>query len=206
MTELGNQLLSVFFGYFAIMNPLANTAAFVGLTEGMDRRTQRRIATRALLTTLAIVVAFAALGKTIFHFFGVGLPALRLTGGVLVFIIGYQMLHGETSKMHSGDESGDDLAISPLAVPLLAGPGTIATTMSFAAQGGWADVSITVGVFALMCALTWVCFVFGEALLERIGQSVLQIITRLMGLILAIIGAQMLIDGVLGALSLAGGA
>ncbi|WP_227814716.1 MarC family protein [Nitrogeniibacter aestuarii] len=208
MADLGHQLISVFFGYFAIMNPLANTAVFVGLTDGLGNTARRHIATRALALTFGIVFVFAALGKTIFHFFGVGLPALRLTGGVLVFIIGYQMLHGEGSKMHSsGDvdnDADDNLAVSPLAVPLLAGPGTIATTMSFAAQGGWMNVSVTVAVFALMCLLTWVCFVYGERLLERIGTSALQIVTRLMGLILAVIGAQMLIDGVRGAFALAG--
>lgn len=204
MPDLVSHFISVFFGYFAIMNPLANTAVFVGLTEGMEAAVRRRIATRALLLTLGIVIAFAALGKTIFHFFGVGLPALRLTGGVLVFVIGYQMLHGEASKMHSGDDAGENLAVSPLAVPLLAGPGTIATTMSFSAQGGWADVSVTIAVFTFMCAITWVCFVYGEQLLERIGDSALQIVTRLMGLILAVIGAQMLIEGVRGAFMLAG--
>jgi len=205
MPDLINHFVSVFFGYFAIMNPLANTAVFVGLTDGLSNPARRAIATRALFITFGIVFVFAALGKTIFHFFGVGLPALRVTGGILVFIIGYQMLHGEGSKLHSGDDAGENMAVSPLAVPLLAGPGTIATTMSFAASGGWVDVTVTVAVFAMMCLSTWLCFVYGERLLERIGSNALQIMTRLMGLILAVIGAQMLIEGVRGAFRLAGG-
>lgn len=206
MSDLLSPWIPVFFGYFAIMNPLANTAFFVSLTEGMSAARRAHVARKALLITFGIVFVFAALGKTLFHFFGVTLPALRITGGILVFVIGYQMLHGEGSRLHAADPDDDDnLAISPLAVPLLAGPGTIATTMSFAASGGWVDVSATVGVFALMCVVTYGCFVFGERLLERIGDSVLQIVTRLMGLILAVIGTQMFIEGVREAFSLAGG-
>jgi multiple antibiotic resistance protein len=203
MTEGINQLVAVFFGYFAIMNPLANTAVFVGLTGELDRVEKAEIARKSLLLTFAIVFVFAALGKTIFHFFGVTLPALRIAGGILVFVIGYHMLHGEGSSLHEGgDATAEDMAISPLAVPILAGPGTIATTMSFAATGGWLNIALTVAVFALMCLITYVCFVFGERLLDKIGADALKIVTRLMGLILAVIGVQMGIEGVAGALAL----
>ncbi|MCB1896688.1 MAG: MarC family protein [Zoogloeaceae bacterium] len=203
MNEGFNHLLAVFFGYFAIMNPLANTAVFVGLTGDLDDGARRVVARRSLLITFAIVFVFAALGKTLFHFFGVTLPALRIAGAILVFVIGYHMLHGETSSLHDhGKASADDMAISPLAVPLLAGPGTIATTMSFAAAGDWLSIAITVAVFALMCLMTYLCFVFGESVLARVGAGGLKIVTRLMGLILAVIGVQMGIEGVAGALPL----
>ncbi|QID17680.1 MarC family protein [Nitrogeniibacter mangrovi] len=205
MSDGINHLITVFFGFFAIMNPLANTAVFVGLTGDLGSAAQARIARRSLLLTFTVVFVFAALGKTIFHFFGVTLPALRIAGGILVFVIGYHMLHGEGSSLHEGsDTSAEDVAISPLAVPILAGPGTIATAMSFSASGGWSDVAVTVVVFALMCAITYVCFVFGERLLARIGEDFLKIVTRLMGLILAVIGVQMAIEGVSGAVAMLG--
>lgn len=200
MHDFYQHFLTVFFGYFAIMNPLANTAVFVGLTGPLSKTEKAKIAKRALTLTFLIIVLFAALGKFIFIFFGISLPALRIAGGILVFLIGYHMLHGEGSALHRGDESSsEDVAISPLAVPILAGPGTIATTISYSASGGWLEILITVIVFLILCGITYGCFMFGPDILKIVGDSGLAIITRLMGLILAVIGAQMLIAGVAGA-------
>ena len=200
MADIYQHLITVFLGYFAIMNPLANTAVFVGLTTNNTPQEKEKIARKSLVTTFIIIVLFAALGKTLFHFFGISLPALRITGGILVFLIGYHMLQGQSSSMHkSGQDSHDDVAISPLAVPILAGPGTIATTMSYAASGGWMEVTGTVSMFFVLCIITYYSFVFGHKIIQLIGDDGLNIITRLMGLILAIIGVQMLIEGVVGA-------
>ncbi|WP_028115645.1 MarC family protein [Ferrimonas senticii] len=192
-----NQLISVFFGFFAIMNPIANTAVFIGLTAGVEQTARVALARKSLLITLAVVVVFALLGKTIFHFFGISLPALRITGGILVFIIGYQMLHGDNSSMHSSDnqQNLDDLAVSPLAVPILAGPGTIATAMSFAAGDGYFPILSTIITFALLCVITYVCFCAGEKIINKLGDNLIKVITRLMGLILAVIGTQMFLEG-----------
>ncbi len=202
MSELFQHTLSVFLGFFAIMNPIANTAVFVGLTGKEERSAQMRIAFKALTISFFIVVVFAILGKTIFHLFGITLPALRITGGVLVFLIGYKMLHGESSGMHKPQDNDDtDMAVSPLAVPLLAGPGTIATAMNYSATGGWIEIIITIATFATLCLITFICFIFGQKMVNIISASGISIVTRLMGLILAVIGTQMLIVGVFGAIS-----
>ncbi len=201
MNELVQHALNVFLGFFAIMNPIANTAVFVGLTGKEEYSAQMKIAFKALTISFFIILAFAILGKTIFHLFGITLPALRIAGGVLVFLIGYQMLHGESSKMHtSQDNAHTDIAVSPLAVPILAGPGTIATAMNYSAAGGWIEISTTIVMFAILCLITFICFVFGQKMVNAIGTSGLSIVTRLMGLILAVIGTQMLIVGVFGAI------
>ena len=200
MTEIYTHLITVFLGYFAIMNPLANTAVFVGLTAQNSADEKKQIARKSLIITFIIIVLFAALGKTLFQFFGISLPALRITGGILVFFIGYNMLQGHSSSMHnSSQDTHDDVAISPLAVPILAGPGTIATTMSYSASGGWMEITGTVSMFFLLCIITYYSFIFGHKIIQFVGKDGLTIITRLMGLILAIIGVQMLIEGVVGA-------
>jgi len=202
MSELLQHMLIVFLGFFAIMNPIANTAVFVGLTGNEDKSVQRRIAFKALIISFFIIVSFAILGKSIFHLFGITLPALRITGGILVFIIGYQMLNGKSSKLHEPKEYDDeDLSVSPLAVPLLAGPGTIATAMNYSATGMWIDIIITIAMFAALCLITFIFFNFGQKIVIIIGAGGLSIVTRLMGLILAVIGTQMLIIGVFGAIS-----
>jgi multiple antibiotic resistance protein len=192
------------------MNPLANTPVFLGMTAGDDVRTRRAVALRSLALTFAIIAGFSLMGKLIFHLFGLTMPALRIAGGLLVFKIGFDMLNGNSSKPHTLDDNlvQDRLAarlsvaISPLAVPLLAGPGTIATAMNFAAGESYMPITVTILAFGALCLLTYVAFVSGERLVALIGKSALNIITRLMGLILAVIGTQMLVEGIRGAFNL----
>ncbi|MFC1578383.1 MarC family protein [Thermodesulfobacteriota bacterium] len=197
MNELYTQMITVFLGFFAIMNPIANTAAFAGLAGDKDKAEQFKIAAKALIITFFVILFFSLLGKAIFHLFGITLPALRITGGILVFLVGYHMLNGGGSKLHSADKSDEsDIAVSPLAVPLLAGPGTIATAMNYSASGGVMGITVTVSVFAALCLITFFCFIFSSNILAVIGKSGLSIVTRLMGLILAVIGMQMVIVGI----------
>jgi len=209
--QLVGHTLTVFMGFFAIMNPIANTPIFLGLTSGDTPQAKRRVAASALVSAFLLVAVFAVLGNLIFHLFGISLPAFRVAGGILVALIGYQMLHGEQSKVHqptredrtSSLEAAMSVAITPLAIPILAGPGTIATAMSFAADGGVAGIMITITAFAVLCLLSYLFFVSGERLVTYLGQSGLNVVTRIMGLILAVIGVQMLIDGISGAVELA---
>lgn len=199
---------TVFMGFFAIMNPLANTTVFLGLTAEDDSATRRVVAFRGLALAFLIVVVFSVAGKYIFDLFGITMPAFRIAGGILVFQIGLNMLHGEQSKTHQpGDEAAAGnsraaqlgVAVSPLAVPILAGPGTIATAMNFVALRSVTHLAITIGVFALTCAISYVFFVSGEKLVQYIGENAVGVVTRMMGLILAVIGVQMVIEGIHGA-------
>jgi multiple antibiotic resistance protein len=211
MHEMTGHALSVFMGFFAIMNPVANTPVFLGLTADDPPDIRRRVAAKALLFTFILIVIFSLLGKVIFDLFGITLPAFQITGGILVFMIGMQMLHGEQSKVHSpanGDQENSvqgelSVAITPLAIPLLGGPGTIATAMNFSSGGGLDTLIITITTFALLCIITYLFFVSGERLVHLLGDSGLGVITRLMGLILAVIGTQMVITGITGAIKLA---
>lgn len=197
MNDLYTQVITVFLGFFAIMNPIANTAAFAGLVGNKSKSEQIKIAAKALMITFIVILAFSLLGKAIFHLFGITISALRITGGILVFLVGYHMLNGHGSKLHSAEENEDaDLAVSPLAVPLLAGPGTIATAMNYSSSGEITGILVTITVFAVLCVITFVCFIFSSNILAVIGKSGLGIVTRLMGLILAVIGTQMIITGV----------
>lgn len=202
---------TVFMGFFAIMNPISNTPIFLGLTGDDDKQTTRSIAMRSVLLAFIIIVVFSITGKVIFELFGITLPAFRITGGLLVFSIGYNMLQGSHSSMHqlkNGEtikcqDAALSVAISPLAMPILAGPGTIATAINFSAGGGFEEVAITIAAFAAICVITYLFFVFGKNLVAYIGAGVLGVITRMMGLILAVIGMQMIIEGIQGAVKLA---
>lgn len=201
MHNITTMAITVFMGFFAMMNPIANTAVFIGMTANQTQQQRRKTTIKALLTAFLIITAFCLLGKGIFELFGITLPALRLAGGILVFMVGYHMLQGSASKLHShsadtSDDDDKDIAISPLALPILAGPGTIATAMNYSASGQILHIVITIIAFALLCLITFICFLYGAKLIEKIGQEGVSITTRLMGLILTIIGAQMFIQGV----------
>lgn len=209
MHDLLNHTLVMIGGYFAIMNPLANAAIFTAMTGGMEAQEVRRIALQAVITALCIVLCFIVLGRLIFDFFGITLPALRIAGGIMVFFIGFDMMHGRPSGAHSPAEADgnpgegrESIAISPLGMPVLAGPGTIAVSMSYSATGSTAAIAVNALVFSFMCVLTYLFFLLGERVEERLGRDGLKVVTQLMGMILAVIGVQMGIDGVVGAASL----
>jgi multiple antibiotic resistance protein len=207
MNDLAAYAGNVFMGFLAIMNPLANTPVFLGLTADDDPSTRKTVALRSLLLAFAIVTVFVLAGKLIFDLFGITLPAFRIAGGILVFGIGYNMLHGDQSRVHQAHdataaarEAQLSVAISPLAVPILAGPGTIATAMSFVAERSVTHVLVTLGGFALVCLISFALFVSGQRLIRYIGVNAVSAVTKMMGLILAVIGVQMFIEGVHGAI------
>jgi multiple antibiotic resistance protein len=202
--------VTVFMGFFAIMNPIANVPIFLGLTSGDDEQTTAAVALRSLTLAFIIVTLFSVAGKMIFELFGVTLPAFQITGGLIVFLIGFHMLQGgQSSVQHPSEEDRQksreaalSVAVSPLAMPILAGPGTIATAMNFSAGGGFMEMVVTIIMFAVLCAVTYVLFIFGEKFVTYIGASALGVVTRMMGLILAVIGTQMVIKGLHGAFEL----
>lgn len=210
MEKLLLHSMSVFMGFFAIMNPIANIPIFLGLTNDYDHKTTKAIALKALVLALLIVVVFSVAGRIIFELFGITLPAFRITGGLLIFLIGFHMLQGNPSKVHhpsddhirASKEAALSIAVSPLAIPILAGPGTITTAMNFS-SGGFPEMAVTIAMFAILSAITYLCFVFGEKFAVFIGAGALGAITRMMGLILAVIGTQMVIEGIQGAFALA---
>ncbi|MDF1861232.1 MAG: MarC family protein [Verrucomicrobiales bacterium] len=203
---------TVFAAFFAIMNPLANTPVFLGLTEGMDGRTTRQLALNSLILTFIIVSVFALLGNAVLNFFGITLYAFKVAGGILVGLVGYNLLHGNHSSVQKPsdehlEKSGDatlGMAVSPLAMPILAGPGTLVTAMNYAADGGFKHLLAVILSFSLVCLMTFFCFVSGNVVTKFLGQNFIMVISRIMGLILAVIGIQMLIDGIRAAVAATG--
>jgi len=198
-------------GLFCHYDPVANTPVFLGLTADDSPQTRRAVARKALILSFIIILVFCGAGKLIFDLFGITLPAFRITGGLLVLLVGFHMLQGDHfSVQHPSEEDKQqskdaqlEVAISPLALPILAGPGTIATAMNYASAGGVSEFGITITAFLLLCLITYVFFVSGERFVSYIGVNGIKVITRIMGLILAVIGTQMVIAGVDGAVKLA---
>lgn len=204
MEPLFGHSISILLAFFAVMNPVANAAVFVGLTSSEDEHARKRIARRSVFAAFLIILFFCILGKAIFELFGITLPAFRIAGGVLIFLVGYHMLHGQPSKLHHMEKNSRDddngegasIAISPLAVPVLAGPGTIATAVNYSATGSHMEGAVTIAAFSALCLITYVAFLSGNRLMSVLGSSGMDVVTRLMGLILSVVGVQMLIQGI----------
>ncbi|HGD0803166.1 TPA: MarC family protein, partial [Streptococcus agalactiae] len=144
-------------------------------------------------------VIFVLSGHLLFNLFGITLAALKISGGILVGIIGYKMINGIHSPTNKNlEEHKDDpmnVAVSPLAMPLLAGPGTIATAMGLS-SGGLSGKLITILAFAILCVIMYVILISANEITKFLGKNAMTIITKMMGLILMTIGIEMLITGI----------
>jgi len=190
--------LTVFTGFFAIMNPIANTPVFLGLVGGRSEKDRKSIAKTSCVTAFLIVLFFVILGKYLFELFGITIPAFKITGGLLLFYVGFEMLQSKRSKLHHQEniEPDDGVAISPLAIPILAGPGTIVTAMNYITSGSLINLSVVIAIFAVMIILTYLAFVGSELIVKKIGNHLILVIGKIMGLILAIMGTGMTIEGI----------
>jgi multiple antibiotic resistance protein len=190
--------LTVFTGFFAIMNPIANTPVFLGLVGDRDESERKKIAETSCLTAFFIVVFFVILGKYTFELFGITIPAFKITGGILLFYVGFEMLQSKKSKIHHQEDVQPDegIAISPLAIPILAGPGTIVTAMNNVTDGSFMHISIVIIIFGIMILLTYLAFILSDLIVKKIGENLITVIGKIMGLILAIMGTGMTVEGI----------
>jgi multiple antibiotic resistance protein len=205
--------ITVFMGFFAMLNPVGNLPVFLGMVQDFDEKTQKNVAFRAVMVAFIIIAIFSVFGHIIFRLFGITLPAFQIAGGIIVFIIGFQMLNAKENPIHaqSTEEKeqmtrvAHDMAISPLGIPLLAGPGTISTAMNFVGvEKSILNVVLVIAIFAVMCIITYLLFISSRKLAARINPSLLKVVSRIMGLILAVIAVQMLINGIEGTIEMFG--
>ncbi|MFI8377267.1 MULTISPECIES: MarC family protein [unclassified Leeuwenhoekiella] len=197
MSDLLTYCISVFTGFFAIMNPLSNIPIFLSLTEGASKAEKQKVNKKAILVAFIIIAVFVVLGKFIFQLFGITIPAFKITGGLLIFYVGFDMLQSRKSGVKHLKETNFDenIAVSPLAIPILAGPGTIVTAMNFTSNATYVNIGLVILIFGLMCVLTYITFSLSDFIAAKIGDNVISVIGKIMGLIIAIIGTTMVIQG-----------
>ncbi|QOD59924.1 MarC family protein [Polaribacter haliotis] len=190
--------ITVFTAFFAITNPISNMTVFVSLTQGADKKTKKDINKRANLIAFVIVTVFILLGKYIFELFNISIPAFKITGGILIFFIGFEMLQSKQSNVKSlkNVNIDENIAVSPLAIPILAGPGTIVTAMNFVSNAVPLQLFLVIAIFGSMSLLTYFTFRLSDLIVKLVGNNVISVIGKIMGLIIAIIGTGMIIEGI----------
>jgi len=201
--ELLRYSLLCFGSLFPIVDPFAAVPVFLGLLGDESREVQKRNALRASLTCLFVLGTFGLVGGVIFRFFGITLPAFKIAGGILLFGVGLEMMQAKRSKTratHAEEteaESKEDVGLIPLGLPLLSGPGSIATVMVFVGKAP--DFGHRLGVVAAVAAVSLVAFLVLRSagyFARLLGQTGINVIGRIMGLILAAISIQFVLEGV----------
>lgn len=191
---------------FAIVNPVVNVPIFLELTATADSTTKKRVAKTASITAFFIVLAFILLGKSIFDFLGITIPAFRITGGILLAYVGFELLSSKKSSIQNtggvAPAFDESVAISPLAIPMLAGPGTIVAAMNYTANQNYIGMAIIILMTAVVMTVTYFSLVYSEKIYKFLGTNIITVFGKLMGLIVAIMGTNMVIDGIKSAFSL----
>ena len=184
-----------FSSLFTVIDPLATTPVFASMTHGRSGREARSIALRACLVALGVLVVFALSGAFVFKMFGITLDAFRIGGGIVFLTLGLPML-GSHEDAHAAPSTAKDPAIVPLGVPLIAGPGAITTVMVLMGQA--TTIAHTAALLcALVLAIAATCgvLVLSPFVTRYLGKAGLALITKVMGLIVVVIGIQFMIDG-----------
>jgi multiple antibiotic resistance protein len=200
--------LVTFTSVLFIVDPIAVVPTYLVITHGQDRAQRRYTAARACIAATILLVTFAAMGRAIFGLFGITMPAFRIAGGLILWLVAMDMLHGARSTQEGSPEITeasvkDDVAITPLAMPMLAGPGAISTVMVLSGQARTTPQTIVVyGSILLALFVAWLTLRAAERLVLRMGQTGIRVMTRLMGLLLAAIAVQFVITGVREALAI----
>lgn len=195
-SDEGKFALLAFSTLFSVINPIEAAPIFVMLTAGRPHE-RHRTALKACLAAAAILAVFAAAGGAIFAFFGITLPAFQIAGGILFTIMGMSTLQQDEPESRTASATRGDPSVVPIGMPLIAGPGAISTVMVLVGQArdGYQRLALT-GAIAANIVLTLAILLAAPWLVSRIGETGQRIVSKVMGLIAAVIGVQFVLNGI----------
>ncbi len=196
--------LFAFTSLFVIVDPIAIVPAYLAMTAHDTPQAQKRMAFLASAVAAGVLMLFALAGKWIFQLLGITMAAFQIAGSVLLFRIALDMLYANRTRDRQSDEeiaagaAKDDIAITPLAVPMLAGPGAISSSLILLGQArGLAQHLALFACIVVVCGLSYLILRFASTSAKRLNPLALKLMTRLMGLLLAAVAVQFVINGVL---------
>ena len=202
MDDIVQFALVTFTSVLFIVDPIAVVPTYLVITQGQTTQQRQVTARRASVAAAIILIVFAAAGSRIFGLFGITMPAFRIAGGLILWLVAMDMLRGNRSTQEGAAEisegqAKDDVAVTPLAMPMLAGPGAISTIMVLSGQArGRSQTLVVYASIIVTLLLSWITLHLAERLVKRIGQTGIRVMTRIMGLLLAAIAVQFVITGI----------
>lgn len=202
MNETFAYTLLAFTSMLAMVNPVSAIPIYLATTADYSEERRNTTLRRAILIAFIMMASFALLGTWIFKVFGITIPAFRIAGGILIFRVGLDMIQAKRSSVKATVEEEEesthreDVAIIPLGTPSLAGPGALTTSIAMIsrATNGWDAIGFYVGL-AAVCVVTWVVLRIAPLIAARLGQTGMNVVQRVLGLLVLVVGVQFLIDG-----------
>ena len=186
-----------------VVDPLGLAPIFAALTRGYPAKRKRETAIRGTMLGTAILLIFALIGDVLLSALGIGIPAFRIAGGILLFFLSLDMvfaspagLRSRTVREQEEDDFGQDVSVFPLAIPLLAGPGAITTVLLYTGERSPAELGIFIGVLLFVLLLTLLSLLLAPRIMELFGETGANVLSRVLGVLLAALAVQFVLDGV----------
>ena len=189
-----------FISMFTMVNPIGVIPVYTAMTAKLSPQESRRVARKAALTALLILLAFALTGQWIFRFFSISVNSLRVVGGVIFFFMGYEMLQARLTRTQFDDETNheyiNDISVTPLGIPIICGPGAITTAILLMNESqSPLQSGIVLGIIVALIALTYVLLIGSHQVTRLIGENGNKVMLRLMGLIVMVIAVEFFFSG-----------
>ena len=202
MNDFAQFALVTFTSILFLVDPIAVVPTFLAITQGESVERRRATARRACIAAGILLIVFAAAGGLIFRAFGITLPAFRIAGGAILWLVAMDMLRGERRTQESETEIDegirkDDVALTPLAMPRLAGPGAISTVMVLSGQARTPErAAVIYASIVVTLVISWIMLRVSDRVMSRFGQTGIRVIMRIMGLMLAAVAVQFIVTGI----------
>lgn len=192
-------LIPAFVTLFVVIDPIGLAPLFIALTQGMTPEHRSRVGLRALVVAFVLLLAFALFGEQLLTAIGISMPAFRISGGLLLFLTALDMLFERRTDRREkrATEVQPDPSVFPLAMPLIAGPGALATMVLLSSQnsGDYPMLAGIIGVMILVLAITYLLFRISHVVERGLGATGIVVLTRLFGILLAALSVQFVLDG-----------
>lgn len=194
-------MITAFVTLLVVIDPVAIAPIFLALTPGMTPKQRSRIALHAVLVGGLVLAIFAFFGSAVLGFIGISLPAFRVSGGILLFLTAMDMLFERRTKRREGSsevelEEHNDPSVFPLAIPLIAGPGAIASVILLVSEKpGGEGLAVVIGISAVVLLLMYIMLRLSSKLERVMGKVAINVTTRVLGMLLAALSVQFVLDG-----------
>ena len=191
----------VFTSFFTLINPVGTIPIFLGMTSTLTHKQRSATARKAVIVAFFTLVLFAFTGQLMFSFFGISVNSFRIVGGIIFFLMGQDMLHARLGKMKFNDETEEksyvnDISITPLAIPMIAGPGAITNAIVLMDDAGTVDRKVTLLiVMVLIMLITYLIFISATKISKTLGDTGNRVLMKLMGLIVMVIAVEFFFSG-----------
>jgi len=194
--------IGAFVSLFTIINPFSTASIFHALTKGKSKKTNKKIAKKAVTTSIIILISFVFIGDYVLKLFSISLDAFKIASGILVLGVGYGMIYKGNRHFRNKEEeqhakSKEDISIIPLAIPMLSGPGAMATALILMenSQGNLISIFFIILSIIIVCLLAYFLLIKAHSIDKYLGKTGITVIDKVLGLIVLVIGIQFILSG-----------